>query len=523
MTLVEQALCHPESQREAFLRSACGSNLNLFAEAWSYVQWEKRMQRFLVDPLPPPPDAKPPFEPGQLLINRFRVIREVAQGGMGIVWEAIDGKLDRRVALKCAKAGFGKQLPPEVRNAREISHPNVCRIFEIHTASTIDGEIDFISMEFLEGETLADRIHRAPLKEPEARTVALQLCSGLAEAHRNRLIHGDLKSHNVILTTDSAGTLRAVLTDFGLARTADTSAGILAGTPAYMAPELWQGEKPSVASDIYALGVILWELHSGQTPAGLGLISSTLPLGRHAAWKAPAGRGRWQQIIARCLQPNPARRYPSALGIAQALGPSRRRKWFLAAASVPLFAIASGVITYRHATAPSETVRLALVPDASPPASAPSGSLLRGTAQQLAGLKSSPHTRFRFISLDNLIRHRVHTPDEAAVLLGASHVLASVRRVSRRQPHRPCLSDGSALGRRSTRLDRRLPAGRDAVCGDRTGRGCDRDPPSASSRRKSRRQRGRTPRLPRRIGRFTARQYCGRRCSMSWTSGLGRS
>ncbi len=195
MTLVEEALGRPESEREAYLRSACGSNAALFAEAWSYVQWEKRMQGFLLDPVRAAGEDRPPFEAGQILINRFRVVREVARGGMGIVWEAIDQKLDRRVALKCAKEGFGKQLPPEVRNAREISHPNVCKIFEIHTAATVDGEIDFISMEFLEGETLAERLRRGPLPESEARAIAQQLCSGLAEAHRNHLIHGDLKPH----------------------------------------------------------------------------------------------------------------------------------------------------------------------------------------------------------------------------------------------------------------------------------------------------------------------------------------
>src|ERR1700722_1563430 len=114
MTLVEEALRLPEEERELYLREACGSDLKLFAEAWSYVQWEKRMQRFLLDPVPPPPESKAPFEPGQILIDRFLVIREVAQGGMGIVWEAIDQKLDRRVALKCAKTGFGNLLSPEV-------------------------------------------------------------------------------------------------------------------------------------------------------------------------------------------------------------------------------------------------------------------------------------------------------------------------------------------------------------------------------------------------------------------------
>jgi serine/threonine protein kinase len=94
---------------------------------------------------------------------------------MGIVYEALDEKLDRRIALKCAKAGFRKRLPPEVRNASDISHPNVCKTFEIHTASTIHGDLDFLTMEFLDGETLADRLRREPLSEKDARTIALQL------------------------------------------------------------------------------------------------------------------------------------------------------------------------------------------------------------------------------------------------------------------------------------------------------------------------------------------------------------
>src|SRR5690242_564297 len=96
MTLVDQALSRPEDQREAYLRDACGSNARLFARAWSYVQWERRMQGFLLDPLQTGREDVHPFEPGQLLINRFRVIREVAQGGMGIVCEAMDEKLERR-------------------------------------------------------------------------------------------------------------------------------------------------------------------------------------------------------------------------------------------------------------------------------------------------------------------------------------------------------------------------------------------------------------------------------------------
>src|SRR2546423_15012298 len=109
------------------------------------------MQGFLSNTTRPPALFEHPLDPGELLDGRFRIVREVAQGGMGIVYEAVDEKLERRIALKCAKVGFHKRLPPEVRNASEVSHPNVCKIFEIYTASTAHGEIDFMTMEFLDG------------------------------------------------------------------------------------------------------------------------------------------------------------------------------------------------------------------------------------------------------------------------------------------------------------------------------------------------------------------------------------
>ena len=175
MNLVELALTRPADQREAYVRSACGNDTNLFDQVWHYVQWEQRMDGFLLDPLYPAASYEHPFEPGELLDGRFRIVREVAQGGMGVVYEAVDEKLQRRIALKCAKTGFGKRLPPEVRHAQEVSHPNVCKIFEIHTAKTSAGELDFVTMEYLEGETLGDRLKRGALPEPEARAIAQQL------------------------------------------------------------------------------------------------------------------------------------------------------------------------------------------------------------------------------------------------------------------------------------------------------------------------------------------------------------
>jgi hypothetical protein len=155
MDLVELVLGRPAGERQASLLSACEGDSELFDRVWKYVQWEQRMNGFLLDPLYPSSSWEQPFEPGELLDGRFRIVRELAQGGMGVVYEAVDEKLERRVAIKCAKVGFGKRLPQEVRNASKISHPNVCKTFEIYTIATKHGEIDFLTMEFIEGETLA--------------------------------------------------------------------------------------------------------------------------------------------------------------------------------------------------------------------------------------------------------------------------------------------------------------------------------------------------------------------------------
>ncbi|HMF74919.1 MAG TPA: tetratricopeptide repeat protein [Bryobacteraceae bacterium] len=432
MTLVELALTRPEDEREAYLRSACGRNSELFEQAWKYVQWEKRMEGFLIDPLYPA-ECDHPFEPGQLLINRFRVVREVAQGGMGIVCEAIDEKLDRRVAIKCAKSGFRKQLPPEVRNAREISHPNVCKIFEIHTASTRDGEVDFICMEFLDGETLSDRLCRGPLPKEEARTIARQLCAGLAEAHRNNVIHGDLKSKNMILTTGPDGSVRAVITDFGLARRPGASgmppsSAVLAGTPEYMAPELWKGEKASVASDIYAFGVILWELISGQRPSDLAVTSSTLSWDDRLTWKPPAGHGKWDRIVARCLEADPRRRFGSAAEVAQALGPLRARKWVLGVAAAVLVAIGSGVVATTHSV---DDEIVAVLPFTTAETDASAKAVAEGIAEKVAIrlVRFNPKPRrffrrtFAVIPQHELVAHHVSNAAEARRMLGVNRVI----------------------------------------------------------------------------------------------------
>jgi serine/threonine-protein kinase len=422
MSLVEKALACTPDQREAFVRASCGCDTDLFIRVWGYVQWDERMNGFLADALFAP-ESDDPFEPAELLDDRFRIVRKVAEGGMGVVYEAVDEKLERRVALKCAKIGFRKRLPPEVRNATEISHPNVCKIFEIHTACTRQGEIDFLTMEFLEGETLADRLRSGPLGDEEARAIAQQLCAGLAEAHRNQVIHGDLKSNNVILTRGASGATRAVITDFGLARRSAANqptqpSGTIGGTPDYMAPELWSGSKPSVSSDIYALGVLLYQLVSGRLPYG-----QEEPWNERLSSKPQDVNPKWDRILQRCLDPNPARRFQDADQIAAAMAPPARR-WLIAAIAAVALAVASGVVTYERATAPLESIRLAVLPFESDRNTAAMAEVLfRDVAGQLGQLRGGDRAKLTVLPASKIINDHVDSPAKARRLLGATHVL----------------------------------------------------------------------------------------------------
>ena len=205
-----------------------------------------------------------PFVSGQVVAQRFRILREIGQGGMGVVYEALDLKRNQRIAIKAAKPGFHKYLSPELEGALRVRHPNVCLVNEIHTAPVGEDTVDFLTMELLEGETLACWLlaGRKP-SASEAVAIGRQLCAGLAEAHRIGILHRDLKPANVIVCPAKAGEWRAVITDFGLSGEAAFPDEVR-GTPGYMAPELWQGSAASRASDIYALGVILRDMDTAQ-------------------------------------------------------------------------------------------------------------------------------------------------------------------------------------------------------------------------------------------------------------------
>jgi eukaryotic-like serine/threonine-protein kinase len=367
-----------------------------------------------------------PVAPGQLLADRFRVVRRIAQGGMGVVYEAFDEKLNRRIALKCARVGHDRHLRPEVRLATEVSHPNICKIYEIHSTDGLDGPLEFFTMELLEGQTLSRRLKEGPLTRHEAETIARDLCAGLAEAHRHQVVHGDLKSANLILTKNPDGSLRAVITDFGLARGASTS-GASGGSPGYMAPELYQGATATVASDIYAVGVILHEMVSGFRPDERAAMEETT-VTQHASGPAPNAdrkqriadrsqaplaplRSRWDKILKTCLQVDPSRRYQSAAQILEALGPSVARRRILIATGALMLAAVAAWATYRQSTAPAQSVKLDIAAVDAPSFAAEANRLRQAALQEIGKLRNSRQIAFsvRSTGWTSQASHRLST------------------------------------------------------------------------------------------------------------------
>jgi hypothetical protein len=261
------------------------------------------------------------FVPGMLLAKRYRIVSPVGQGGMGEVYRAEDLRLGQTVALKFLPEEIARipaawaHVEREVRIARQISHPNICRVFDIGESD--DGP--FITMEFIDGEDLASllkRIGRLPIDK--GLQVAHQLCAGLAAAHEVGIVHRDLKPANIML--DGRGRVR--ITDFGLAGLVEElrKDQMRAGTPAYMAPEQISGGQVTPRTDIYAAGLVLYEVFSGRQAFPFSTTAEqrrVLPtrLSKLVKGMDPAV----ERIIARCLEPNPAARPASATEVVAAL------------------------------------------------------------------------------------------------------------------------------------------------------------------------------------------------------------
>lgn len=253
------------------------------------------------------------------LEKRFQILRELGRGGMGIVFQAYDKALKEQVAIKVLSPLLSsntdalERLKREVSAARRITHPNVIRI---HDISDSEG-LQFVSMEFFSGSTLKELIKQnGAYSAVQGAQIAFQICDGLESAHRQGVIHRDLKSQNIIV--NDAGELKII--DFGLASCAHqegmTATGLILGTPEYMSPEQVNGKKADERADIYSLGIILYEIFTGRVPfTGNSAIAIGFQQLREAPLRPsdinPKIPADLEQVILKALEKNPEERFGS--------------------------------------------------------------------------------------------------------------------------------------------------------------------------------------------------------------------
>jgi len=264
------------------------------------------------------------FLPGRLVASRYRIIALLGKGGMGEVYRADDLTLGQAVAMKFLPDDAGRdealleRFRNEVRMARRVSHPNVCRVYDV---GEVEGQT-FFTMEYVDGEDLASLLRRIGRLPPDkALDIARHLCAGLAAAHTKGVLHRDLKPANIML--DGRG--QVVITDFGLAGVADDIRGaeVRSGTPAYMSPEQLVGREVTTRSDIYALGLVLYEVFTGKR----AFAESSAKLLRSGTDHTPSRPSSVvkdldpivEKVILRCLETEPSSRPPTALAVAAAL------------------------------------------------------------------------------------------------------------------------------------------------------------------------------------------------------------
>jgi tRNA A-37 threonylcarbamoyl transferase component Bud32 len=312
---------------------------------------------------------------GESLLRRYEIRRFIAKGGMGEVYEAFDAALSETVALKTLalssvdEPGAAERLRGEVRLARKVTHPNVCRILEfgVHRASGTEADVvPFLTMELLRGETLARVLARTGrFNEALALKLLREIVSGLEAVHAAGVIHRDLKSENVFLSTSPDGLTRAVVMDFGLAQvhhlreeSRKSSGGAVIGTLDYMAPEQVEGRPATPASDIYALGVVVFEMltgrlpHAGQTQFARAAAKLVAAPPRPSANVRGLSTG-WDALVRRCLERNPSDR-PNLREVARAIerlsASARRVRSSVAAGIIFCAAVAVLVVGARAGT-----------------------------------------------------------------------------------------------------------------------------------------------------------------------------
>ncbi len=321
-SLLQSVLERPPEERDAFLRQACPTDQAMEREIRSLLAWQEKTGSFLENPaiaMAARAVAQVGLE-GQT-ISHYKILEMLGAGGMGVVYKAFDTKLARPVALKFLPPHgrhddeLKRRLADEARAASGLDHSNIVTIYEIDEAP---GGGLFIAMAFHEGATLQHKIRQASPGLPlaEALQIARQIASGLAKAHERGIFHRDIKPSNIIVATDGV----ARIIDFGLAKSVDATAtmdGSARGTPLYMSPEQASGKTVDARTDLWSLGVVLYEMLAGRPPFSgdthlqvmHAIVHSDPPELREVRPDLPPGVER---IVLRALQKDPSKRYQSA-------------------------------------------------------------------------------------------------------------------------------------------------------------------------------------------------------------------
>ncbi len=349
--LFEAALALEPGERGAFLDRACSHDPELRRTVEELLADDASAGSFLEQPLfgfldqgevcPFPAETGPidlkeiasaqlggRLAPKQILIDRFVIVRFIAKGGMGEVYEAADCLLQgAKVAVKTILPQMAhdpdlqQRFESEVLLARQVNHSNLCPIYDIFHCHQPPPSFLFLTMKLLTGETLAARLRRtASISTTEGFAIFKQMAAGLAAIHAAGIVHGDIKPNNIML--DGAGLdVRLCITDFGLARayTGETSlaGNVLGGTPDYMAPEVHRGLEPSQASDLFAFAVVLHQVFTGERPLQTPDKSSVVVSPRLNTSQIPSF---CVKLITECLDRDPQRRsqaFVRALGSSQ--------------------------------------------------------------------------------------------------------------------------------------------------------------------------------------------------------------
>lgn len=364
-------------ERAAFIVEASGGDVEFQQRLLQLVEAAEQetdtLDKPLVDRTNIPSKQMDRFLPGDIVLGRFRIVRPIGRGGMGEVYQAEDLQLGT-IALKTIRhtimssPDVYERFRQEVQLARKISGKQVCRIHELFLLPASGGHpaTAFLTMEYIEGLTLSEKLQKdGALTCKEALNIALGICEGLRLIHAQGVIHRDLKSSNIMLGTQN-GEARTVLMDFGLARDLSTDSasaatatsprhglsaqGAIMGTPEYMAPEQFEGKPVSQATDIYAFGIVLYEMltalhpYAAPTPVGAAIRRAQHPRSPSSIQRSVPRH--WDRVIDRCLEYDPERRFQSAEEVAKELkaGPAnlrnlrRDRPWTLWLASAAVLA-----------------------------------------------------------------------------------------------------------------------------------------------------------------------------------------